>query len=101
RLVEYLIDQGYWTPVKPSRPPIQTNHWNLQWRDGHSDLERQFGWKADEWIEWTEANREMADSLWPDVLHVLRSDPDEGEWLASHLMQCARFSSSLEEFDEC
>lgn len=99
-LVSYLIEHGYWTPRPPTKPLMPLYRWNQQWKDGHSDIVRQFDWKADDWIEWTQQNEATADVLWPTVLELLRSDEDDREDRVAELMQYAWFSSNLEEFEE-
>lgn len=100
KLVSYLIEHGYWTPRPLTKPLMPLYRWNRQWKDGHTDIVRQFSWKSDDWIEWTQQNEAMADVLWPNVLTLLRSDDDDREFRVSELMQYAWFSSNLEEFEE-
>lgn len=99
KLVQYLVDKSYWTPVESGDPPIITNHWNQQWRDGHSDIHRQFAGKADQWIEWSNGHPEIAAKLWSDVLILLRSDSHDSQSSVSQLMFWARDSETLEQYN--
>lgn len=99
-LTQYLIDEAYWSPDNVDRPLLLTNRWNHQWRDGQTDLHRQFAWKAEQWIEWTETHREIAAKLWPHVLQLLRTDSPNSQSYASHLMFVARASESRIQFNQ-
>lgn len=98
KLVQFLIDEKYWLPTTSTVPPIVTQHWNSQWRDGHGDFLRQFAWRAEGWIQWTRSHREIADELWPEVLRLLRSSSENAMNEVSRLMMCATVSESLTEF---
>lgn len=72
-LVNFLITKEYWRPVQMEQPRWQvTFRWNQQWRDGQSQTYRELAWRGNEWIEWSEANPEIAKRVWPAVLSALR-----------------------------
>lgn len=98
-LVQYLIEYGYWSPVPESGSPIRVSRWNTQWRDGQSDLHRQFAWYADDWIAWTEQHPELADVLWPEVLAMLRSEDDLRLMRVQHLMWAGRTATTVDEYN--
>ena len=99
-LTQYLMDESYWAPDNVESPPFVTSRWNQQWRDGQSDLHRQFSWKAEQWIEWTESHREIAAKLWPLILQLLRADSRSGKSYASNLMFLAQMSETLDQFNQ-
>ena len=98
KLVQYLINQGYWSPIAQSGPSIVTSKWNMQWRDGQSDFHRQFAWYADQWIAWTQQFPEVADELWADVLSLLRQDSSNELHDAVRLMHHSRIASTVEDY---
>ena len=61
---------------------------NTMWRDGHSMVYYPLVRDRDKWIEWTTANRDLADFVWPRFLSYL----DAGDtsraymilWYAEH-----------------
>lgn len=76
RLVEYLIQKGYWSRAAVTTPRwIMTGHFNPKWKDGQSHLHSELYWHDDEWIQWSEQNPDKAAALWPQVLAILRDDP--------------------------
>jgi hypothetical protein len=95
-LPAYLVTKGHWLPIETDRPQwILVYHWNDQWRDGFTELHRYLRY-SDEWIQWTEANPQLANVLWPNVLSILRGGITDG--YAAHLMFLARESSTVDEF---
>jgi hypothetical protein len=103
KLVDYLIEEGYWRPLETEHPRwMGTFHSNVRWRDGYSHIHRELSWKASWWREWTEENREIAGVLWPAVLATLRADEDtyEAASVAEDLMLLvrARMPSTVEDF---
>ena len=96
-LVEYLVSHGFWAPVATPEPRwILLNHWNVQWRDGHSTLYKYL--KSQEWIEWTESHPDVAKVLWPNVLSLLRDS--SYTWEVEHVMYLARGASTEAEWRE-
>lgn len=87
----YLIAKGYWSPqTTESDQWIPTFHWNEQWRDGESSLERALFWRDEFWSNWSEENPEMAADLWPRVLRLLRENDRAHEFQAVILLDEAR-----------
>ena len=94
-LTEYLITEGLWTPMRTDHPRWElVNHWNEQWRDGHADLHKEFGWNSEHWIEWTKANPEIAEIMWPEMLTILRRDAFD----AVQIMYSAEHAKTVEEY---
>ena len=100
-LVDYLISKGYWHP-KPVDDPrwMQMNHWNLQWRDGHSNLYAELAWHEDRWMTWSEEHPELAAVVWPIVLETLRRNrtPYDAQEATFMILWFARDSSDIAEF---
>lgn len=90
-ITTYLIAKGYWSPqAAESDRWIPTFHWNEQWRDGESSLQRALFWRHEFWINWSEENPEMAAELWPRVLRLLRENDRRREFQAVILLDEAR-----------
>ena len=99
-LVEYLIAEGYWSPVETTSPRwFATFHWNRQWRDGTSDFHRAFGWRSEEWIQWTKDHPEIAAKLWPVVLDALRTPTEPDVSRAQSLLFIANLAATLKDFE--
>jgi len=99
KLVDYLADEGYWSPIETNDPSwYPMFHWNEQWRDGESGIYRYMNRYHDDWIDWTEENPTLAAVVWPKVLSILRRGITGG--CAEHLMFLGRQSQSVEEFRE-
>jgi hypothetical protein len=99
-LAEYLIGKGHWSPVTAQEPRwIETFHWNDQWRDGQSVLHKEFAWRAQDWIDWSETNPALAAVLWPRVLAALRSEDPERRHRATDMMFLARGAKDAPEFE--
>lgn len=99
-LTDYLIRKGYWSPVEKPEAAFLANHWNMQWRDGQTDIHRQFAWRADRWIEWSEKHPDLAACVWPQVLQLLREDPEHGQRNVSRLLIWASQASTVNELDQ-
>lgn len=96
-LVTYLVEKSYWEPVETDQPTwVLMFHWNNRWRDGESVLYRYMTYTPDFWIEWSEANPELAQVLWPKVLEIIRNGQMDGS--AEWVMNLAQQSSSVDEF---
>jgi hypothetical protein len=99
-LVEYLMEQGYWSPQQTQAPRwIKTFHWNYRWRHGHSRFDKEFTAYATEWIKWSDSNPELAATLWPRVLTTLRSHRVDGFGDSLSLMSIARDSKTIPDFE--
>jgi hypothetical protein len=101
KLVEFLIAEGYWSPVEAAEPRwIETFHWNRQWRGGTGQLQKELSWRGENWIQWTNNNRQLAAMLWPRVLRGLRSTNAEDQEDATLMMLVARVSSNIADFEQ-
>jgi hypothetical protein len=100
RLVQYLVDRGYWAPRVVERPRwIEMFHWNRRWRDGESELHKEIGWRASAWIEWTESHPELAAVVWPRVLTTLRADDRGAATTAAVMLTVAKDVADAAEFE--
>lgn len=92
KLTEYLIEKDFWSPHPTSSPRwILMFEWWPGTRDGDLGLHRELtGSKGDEWIEWSEKHPERAAVLWPQVITLLRADPDGGPREAVELLWTAQ-----------
>jgi hypothetical protein len=91
-ITAYLIAKGYWSPqTTGSDRWIPTFHWNEQWRDGESSLERELFWRDEFWINWSNENPKVAVEFWPRVLELLRDERLECEYQAVNLLHEAAF----------
>ena len=101
-LVEYLVEEGYWSPDTSREPRwLEMGCWNQQWRDGYSMLYRVLQTDGTRWIEWTEEHPEVAATVWPVVLRILREVPeavDSGE--VAQLIWRAGLSTDMEDWVE-
>jgi len=90
-LTEYLIRKGYWSPKETKSPRwILMFEWWPGQRDGYSHLCRELSGRRKEWIAWSETNPEHAAVLWPDILQILRDDPNLGRTRAEELLYATR-----------
>ncbi|HEX5104934.1 MAG TPA: hypothetical protein VFV87_14035 [Pirellulaceae bacterium] len=73
QLVDYLIRKGHWKPIATKSPRwVLTSHSNSQWKDGQSYVHKEFFWRDEKWVDWSEKNPKRAAVLWPQVLSILR-----------------------------
>ena len=94
KLANYLKSNGHWSPNSDQASFQQMACFSPSWRDGHSIFHAEFSWRAEEWIEWTEENRTIAQELWKNVLRNLRLEqPNES---IMELMYDAKFSSEAD-----
>jgi hypothetical protein len=98
-LAEYLIKKGYWSPKLGEPRWIETYHWNYAWRGGQSRLHKEMGWRAEEWIDWSESNSLVAGAAWPRVLDALRSDDPNVRDEATSIMYAARNAKNAGDFE--
>ena len=95
-LVVYLVGRGYWQPIENARPVwLLMFHSNSQWRDGHNHFYREFTRNSQDWITCSDANPELAATLWPRILNLTRDKKMTGVQL---VMRYAQSSSNVEEF---
>lgn len=64
KLVEYLIEQGFWAPVPSEESPPLVSHSGYAWQDGQALIHQGLAWRGEDWIEWTESHPDMAAVLW-------------------------------------
>ena len=98
-LVDYLIGKGHWTKANSNRRRwITTAHFNKQWHDGQLPLHRELYWHGEKWIDWSEANPELAKVVWPRLLAALRDN--RTEHFAVELLYLAENAKTVGEFEE-
>ena len=102
KLVDYLVQEGYWKPAVETGTPrwILSFQWNQLWRDGESFLHRELAWRSAEWMDWSRENPRIAERLWPGVLDALRTPDGPNERRAEILLRHAQMAPSLKEFEE-
>ncbi len=99
-LCEYLIKEGFWVPNPTDDPQwILSFHWNQWWRDGQTKFHTEFGFRGEQWIDWSRANGALAAHLWPKMLEAMRSGDDTAIHEMLGRMMIARGFKTVEEYE--
>jgi hypothetical protein len=100
RLVDFLIEKGYWQPLESAANREISAYYSDGWggRGHYGAAGRMLSRGNQSKMDWTVAHPELAEKFWCWMLLKIRNEPEPESYLSDDIWMCVQECKDFEEF---